>query len=456
MVTHLIRDLSRRMWLVYVGIVVWLTLMWGVIGSDLDGPIPGPLSLPVALLAVGPFNGRAFAALPVARRHVWRARWLLGTVGTATCSTLARLLASSVQHHDALDRVIEPGALLGTWLVEFIGCGALFGITVLLAVSPLPALVCRWPLKVSMSVGLGVGGLLGAGIAGLFVALFETRDHLALQRDDFTGVVGLAAVLGMALTAIGYRHAPAWPRLSSAEVKAMFASRPAPTRMSPDTRPLGLRQLVWGQALSALGGAAGLMALLLMMTSPPREWVPRLAGAFTDGLAFRYVGGILPWPNPVWLPLFLYSGRNTLLPVLRHLRVLPLSLPRLNLSMLSASVPYWILVIAAFSILQLVVTRTVPRIDVATFMLCIGFSALAQAASLATRPLLAVTGLMQILLCVPIGLALKLALQTPWSVPAQRATLAVTMLVAAALWNHRLLTHQSPKHQPLPMTTSPS
>jgi hypothetical protein len=454
MVAHLIRDFIRRSGRPYVWAITLLTLLWGVIESTGRTAAAGdnPFSLSLAFLfgplfAMGSFTAREFTMRPVSRREIWRAQWLLGTVFVATCTTLARLQGSLLAHASELERVVSPGTLAGAWLVDFAYCGACFGLVAVVARSPRLSALIRRLLVTHMPVALIAAFLIGGGIAMGFLvrALLPSNWH-----DDLWGVPGLVVALGLMLTAIGFLHRPA------------IAARSAPGRLRTGddvrsirahagrdkTRRLSALPLVmWRQTrAAALLGVGAVTSMFALAAALPSH---RGLAALTDTFAHGMFGDALAsggwWPKPAWLVLCGLGAASTIVPLLAHLRVLPVSRRTLNLLLLAGGLPYWLAITATFVTIHLLMARTLPRVDLDSMILAAGLSAPFLASS--SRTALWFPGIM------PVGLAglvaflriillprLGLLLGVQWP-------LGILFFVLAAFWNHRALTRRAPRHE---------
>jgi hypothetical protein len=337
--------------------------------------------------------------------------------------------------------VVGPGALMGTWLVDFIYCGACFGLVALVAESPRLATLARHILVIPASAIVVL--LVVTGVVSGFVV----RAYQPGTLQGLLGLPGLAAAAGVALTFIGYRHQPAALSHGSAGGPALTAPPEALPRYAYGRRQ-GLHLLVWEHTLWAALAVTALFAFVLILSAghPLAETMAQVVGTFEKGIVFHYAGGAIPWISGDWFALLIFGGRNAVAPMLRHLRVLPLSTAALNATMLLLALPYWLIVTFLFAGIHYAVTGALPRFDMASLVLAAGITIMAQSWHVAAAGTSAgfFSGGMTISVSLLAGFAARAMLPPPWQLLTQHTGLGILLIAGAAVLNHRVLTRRSP------------
>jgi hypothetical protein len=193
-------------------------------------------------------------------------------------------------------------------------------------------------------------------------------------------------------------------------------------------------------AFAAVVVGVGLFLLLEWRDGRFTAAVESMKGAVArDELPFRYALGYIAFVGPGWFAALVVASRNGLAPMMRHVRVLPISRWRANACLVALAVPLWLGVLIVLSVVSLAATGTVPAFAPGVFVAFIGMTALAHSLGLRnSRPFsLAVIG------TVPLaGAAVKTfsLLPPPGDALAAPMVLGLAGLVAAACRNHVLLT----------------
>lgn len=205
----LIIDLVRRSkWRTAFFSVLLVGMLW--VANQMDHPGRAfAVSMGVAF-AFGPqltlrHVPRAIWYLPVSRRDVWRAGWLVATVGATLVTTLAKLLTMLVMPA-ARSSGISGIALssLYDFLATGVGCGL-----VIAATRPLAARA-PWRQAASLLRRLAEAAL-PLGFLGIVYGGFLLGKALPTHWSDLTARSGLALAAGLALTIGAYFYSPSAP-----------------------------------------------------------------------------------------------------------------------------------------------------------------------------------------------------------------------------------------------------
>jgi hypothetical protein len=143
------------------------------------------------------------------------------------------------------------------------------------------------------------------------------------------------------------------------------------------------------------------------------------------------------------------AGRNALVPMMRHLRALPLSSWRVNAYMIALAFPTWVGVFVICSGLSLASTGRLPSLAIGPLVAFAGMTAVAHSLSLTRRQPLqfpaAVIGIVPIAGVVARVLEM---LPPPGDVLATPIALGAVGFVIAACRNHYLLTQSPGMYRP--------
>jgi hypothetical protein len=329
---------------------------------------------------------RAIWYLPVSRRDVWRATWLVASVGPVVLTTAGKLVARLVP---------APAGLLGfssltlSSAYDFAYAGIGCGLIALCARSH-PASGPRRHLS-----GIISTMSLVAAVGGLFWG-FAIRHWLPTHWSDLSPVTGtiLAAALALALAAYFYTPGLEWRTGRPFYTRTTGAARPRQTRDARFSRragPTGLpRLLLHEYAFSvALGGflvvAFGAIVFVTgaLMNSP---------GAYGGFLRMQnlllFDETVAPQRRQlfdllIWFGLFAGTLVSRFPETIRHLRVLPIRASALNLLLVAWPLVMLVTVWAALLGLHYAVLgQPVASLQPALFVALAGSSAIMRALSL--------------------------------------------------------------------------
>jgi hypothetical protein len=373
---------------------------------------------------------------PVSRRDIWRAGWLVATVGT-TASLLAVklivmmvLLVTPTFDMPGVVPVLTFAKVALSSVYDLAACGVGCALVTLLT-RPQP----HGPLRHLSSLVRGLAeifiqiGFFAAWYGGVF-------GHARIPTDwnHLTVTSGLFLAGGLALTIATYFHSPVPPPLARAQAQASRGRQvtaAAPAGLSGLPRLLA-HEYRWAMLIGAgLAFLSVLAAMVIARFTPSRDILADLVRTelrFLDGtFAAPASTGLDALGALIWYGFFIGSLAARFPAMLRHLRVLPISAARMNL--LSAGL---ILFGAASLVLGEIVPARMP-----VLLALAGLSALAGALTLR------VTGIQRIfLLCVAVGLV---PILHAFPVP-QSSTLALVgagALALAAVLNHITLRRSS-------------
>jgi hypothetical protein len=386
---------------------------------------------------------RAIWYLPISRRGIWRATWLLATVRATTITTFAKLLAMVMPWSKGS---FSLATILLSSLYDFayagLGCAA-----IIVATRPRPAggpghLV--WPFfKVAADSALPLGMAVGF-FGGRFVG-----DRLPVHWSGITVRAGAILATALAVTVATYFHSA--------------------VPLTPANRTAGRRRMEARTLRFEPGGLSGLPRLLVHEYA----WTLMVGGFLVSGsvlvvvVAAKYLSsesliGLLrsvllhvdgsPPPAPgTGLQAFIFLIGFAILAaslagrfpdMLRHLRVLPLGVARLNALLVVWPALAWLTAWTGLLTLHyFVMGRGVASYHADALLFLSGVSAIVQAVTL--RLSLAFRAFTLVL---PLGFILGVAPFLPWLLapaPAVFAATGLASLAAAAVLNHRSLTRKS-------------
>jgi hypothetical protein len=381
--------------------------------------------------------------LPIARRDIWQAAWLLSTAGTATLTTAIKLFALA-----AFTRVDGYG--VGTILLSSVYDLAYAGVgcaLVVVATYPRPG---RAPWRQIAPAFAGLASfLLPVGLAAAFVTLYT--DVLPARWADLTPASLLVLVTTLLVGVASWFYTPRPPRWIPDNV--MFtASRLSETPRRAHRVPAGgvsalsgvprllAHEYAWTLLImAAMVAAAALVisiAVRLQYDESPGELFRTAVLLLGESAPPRGLAGLLT--SLVWFLLVVSTLAARFPSMLRHLRVLPLGVRRVNLLLVAWPAAIWATVWLALLAGQWLVTGAAPAsLHLALFVGVAGLSALLQAITLRlTGPVRGFT-FTAVIALVPI---LQLV-----SVPDPRAIalLGIAGLIGAAILNHAALQRSS-------------
>jgi hypothetical protein len=377
----LVVDILRRQhrWLTPVLLLFLAGEWWWAAGQGTDATAFG-VSMGVAFV-IGPLSipsltPRAIWYLPVSRRDIWRAHWLVATVGATALTTIAKLAAApALLFGSTLD--ISSFALSTAYDFAYTGlaCG--------LMVSFSPAGTPRrgfWTLIQSLVAIAVVGGMFwGYAISGM----------LPTRWSDMSagGAAILVAALGLAVAAAFHV-----PKSIASPIRPGISPRP---RGAPRTRfglldgLTGLPQLflheytfsiLMGISLSAT--FAGVMYVTDGIIPTPGDRFRDMQRLLIfDGTIAQWTGH--PFDVLIWVGFFAATLATRFPEMLRHLRTLPLSGTQLNAILVAWPALIWLTVWGGLLIVHYVVVRQpVASLQGSLFVSLVGLSGLTHALTL--------------------------------------------------------------------------
>ena len=276
---------------------------------------------------------RSIWYLPLARRDIWRAGWLVATVGVTLLTTavkLAAMLVPDVRDSFGLASLALSG--LYDFAIAGFGCGL-----VILATRPQPTRGPWRPVSAFLG-GLATLILLSGLLLGLYGSLV-VRHVLPIQWTDLTAWSVAALVAALGLTVATYFHSPAPPGLASHPFFERAPVKGGPPRFEL-VRLSGLPRLLVHEAawtLMIIGClVAGSVLFVIVMAGLPQS--PEGLAGFLRSVFLRLDGSV-PQARASGIEAFVllvvfavFSGSLTgrFPTMIRHLRVLPLGTARLN------------------------------------------------------------------------------------------------------------------------------
>ena len=145
--------------------------------------------------------------------------------------------------------------------------------------------------------------------------------------------------------------------------------------------------------------------------------------------------------------LLCLSGRNALLPMVRHLRALPMPAWKLNAYIVGLSTPVWLSVLGVASVLHAAVTGRLPAIHADLLVLLAGMTAVAHSIQLPSRRAFSMSpAAMPLVVGVFVGV-LRL-LPDPAASFATPMWLGAAAFATAAVSNHLMLTRRASIYRP--------
>jgi hypothetical protein len=424
----IVLDQLRQMRAAYLMIGALVTLVWlAFAGGPRDMSLVVAFSILWACVA-GPlmtFTNLArkeFTVLPVSRRQLWQARWLLGTVipvavtatGAAVALAMAPVLPVGNQAH--LDTFILAA------LCEFAYLGVISGLLVLL--SRRRSRLSPWRGGDRAIDALALVVLIG----GFFGGEFLIRPYLPVRWADLRSVTGVVLAAGVALAVASYFHSPG-------RGGRAFA------RLAPGAKPRTAAGSALRQVSRLTSGFVSILWIILgwcVFASVIVAIVGLLAGNPFRGLQNH---------TALWIIMAIFITRPDWRSRLRALRTLPIGTSKLNAMLLGTSAALWLSVWATLAILHVLVPGRVGDILRPEWIAgLIGLSMLGVSFDLQSR--WAIKGAMLALaLALIVGSARYLHVGSTMVWPAW-ILLGVAALSAAALLNHYALTRSSSIYKP--------
>jgi hypothetical protein len=382
--------------------------------------------------------------LPVARRDAWRSAWLVATVGTTTLTTAIKLFALL-----AFTRVDGYGIgnvlLSSVYDLAYAGAGCAL---VFVATYPGPR---RAPWRQMWPALAGLASfLLPLGLLPTFVVLYT--DVVPTRWADLTPVslLVLAATLLLGIASWFYTpRPPRWIPDNFMFTTSRLSERPRRARRVPAggvSRLSGVPRLLaheyaWTLLIMAVMVAGTALAISiavgLQYHASPRELF-RTALLLLGDTAAPSQGVARLLTSLLWFVLVVATLAARFPSMLRHLRVLPLSVRGINLLLVAWPAAIWATVWLALLAAQSLVTGVAPAsLHLSLFVGAAGLSAVLQSVTLRLTGPVRVFTFTAAIAIVPV---LQLV-----SDPSPRAIalLGFTGLLGAALLNHAALRRSS-------------
>jgi hypothetical protein len=418
--------LWRGRWRTAVVSVFIFAMMWG---SAAAGDIASAYGVSMAFaFMLGPqltlrFVARPIWYLPVSRRNVWRAGWLVATVGVTATMTAAKLLAFVVLP-------ASPGlasvALSALYDFGATGIGAAFAIILTGGSARLRVTsVIRQMAEVVWSGGFFVPVVFGPWLGWRLAAHFADLS--------VGGATALAATLALAVAT--YFHSPLPPERASLHARTsrrrdeMAVLRPGGLTGLPYllAREYGLMML--------LGvGLAAIMAFVIVVMDNLLHSPGALADLVRTELLLLDGAGAADAESAEFVALMLWGGlffasvAARFPSLMRHLRVLPVGDVCLNAALVAWPALIWLTVwVFVVALRYLVLGRGATSLSLALLAAMTGLSALVQAL------MLRLPGLPRTFVLPAAFLAVLLVRLLRAPSPAELALLGVAALAAAAI-----------------------
>ena len=467
MVRLLLVDYVRRAAVGHAVVAVLVAAAWiGAASGSIDTPLAMAISLTAAFAigALEPFERlgpREVLQLPVSRRDLWRVRWLLATAVAAAMTTAAKLAAWGLSGFPP--ELIAVIAL--STLCDLCYGGALLGLLPMLSIARRRR---EHRLRARLaSTSFGIAALL---FIGGVLWPFLLRSRLPIRWIDLSGMPGLVVAAAGALAILAFFQSPAPVARALPARPSGSATGTTAWRAAPFTPFTGIRHLFWFELARTLPLIAGVLTAvvltgIVMSAVFPGEEITTIAGhlEFWGLLPFTVASG--PFNEGSLLGVFLlgffalssdgFGGPGSLpMPILRHLRALPLSIARLNLLLHAVPIVGWINVWVVLLIAHGLAVGTPPvsaRIEL--FCLFVGVDAIARAGRLRWRTDRIPWVLLVMLAGIPLGILLE---GPPGPAPSQVLIALGLASFGAAIWlNVRTLTRQGAPYAPVPAASGP-
>jgi len=387
MVHRLIADMVRRVplwptWFFFAGFAV----AWGALGST--RPTYAIATSLTMAFVLGPFwipmraETPLIPYLPVSRREIWRATWIMSTLVPVAVTAVLKLPGTIV--HIAADGVLGFSGFTLSIVMDFFYVGA--GCA-LIAWSGLAGRV-RAEVRSRTRLALGALTLIGGTFLG-----FAIHTLLPARWSELTAGHGLFVAVGLALTITGYHHTPPF---GARPLRVRLAA--SPRTGSPGLNPKGLAG-VPRLILHELLFCSGMGAVLLVTFLGIAVLIDSFSGSLPDTAGFLLRQRLLVFaPGSVrgvqqnagffgqawWFALFM-AGVSVRLPdIVRHLRALPLSATHLQTLLIGWPALIWTLVwiLLAAGHLALAGPGAIATLRIPLLITMVGLSAAAVAMSL--------------------------------------------------------------------------
>ena len=386
------------------------------------------------------FVPRLIWYLPVAKRDVWRAGWLVGTLGVTlvtTAAKLAAILVPQLQHSLGLASIVLSS------VYDFAYAGAGCGL-VILATWPLPTSGPWRP--VSVFQGLAASAL-ALGLPLALLGNLVAGDRLPIHWMDLTARSAAVLVAALSLAVATYFHSPVPPTPANRSSRRSRVKSGTP-RFELDGLSglpyLLAHEAVWTLMLGAflVGGSALFVFVAAGITQSSEGFVGLLRSTLltldTGRVKLEPDGGFGAFSLLIAFAVFATSLAPRFPSMMRHLRVLPLGPALLNALLIAWPAAFWLAAWTALLTLRYVILGQVLVLyHVNALVGLIGLSAIVQAMTLRLPRLLRPLTFSALLLPVPL-----LLLVNPLP-PAASVAFGLGGLAVAAVLNHRSLARRS-------------
>ena len=414
-------------------------------------------SMAIALIA-GPqaalqFLPRPLWYLPVSRRELWRANWLVSTIGVTMMTTAAKLVALLVPTSDAASLGIASIALSALFDFAAAGAGC---VLVIAATHPRPS---AGVLHVPWAIARGTAEML---LPLGFVAIFYLPGWIGLglpaHWSDLTASSGTILGVFVALGIATWWHVPTpltpANRIGPRGGETTVAKQPVRQSALTGMPRLLLREAAWAFAIAG-SLACGSVLIVLVMARVGRdqqflmEFLRNALHIADAGGTSKSDAGYVAFNLLIWYSLFASAVATRFPLMLRHLRALPFGAFKLNALLVAWPALIWVTAwIAGASLHYLVLGHGPTRFHGPAIVALVGLCALAQAISLRfstiTRLMVFASGA---------GLV-PFAGLVPGLPPAALGLVGVSAILAAVALNHAALARNTTyKAVPLPLGT---
>ena len=420
---HFIFDvLSRHRWGTVFGALMLGGLWWMAGYYSAEAPSMVPMMFGASMgwiYMLGPtrvqFIARAVWHLPLSRRDIGRARWLVATVAATMVGVAAKLVAMLFPSVRAAFGF--PGLLLST-VYDFAFAG--LGYAAVIVASQRPPQHGQWRPVMNVVKGVAeAAGPLAFGAPIYLSTLFAgkiAQRVLPTQWSDIPPRGAVLLVLALGITIATYFHTPGPPLYARQLAPGRTDPLPAATRIDP-------------------GGLTGLPLLIARECG----WTVLVSLGFA-GASFLFAVIIhAPLALAVAYAVFLGSLSNRFPDLLGHLRVLPLSVRQINALLLLWPAFIGLAASTGYTLIRLTIGRGAPlHLDLVVGL--VGLSAIAQAL------MIRMTGLSRLFTLTTFGGLVPVLHFLPLPGTGTLVLLGSAGFAAAAAFNHTMLRRSSTYH----------
>jgi hypothetical protein len=394
---------------------------------------------------------RSIWFLPMSRRDIWRAGWLVSVAGVTLVTTLVKLPLLLVPQ--VRDKIGLSGVMLSTaYDLAYLGVGC--GL-VILATRPQPA--SGWRRRTAAMLKGLADMLLPLGMGALYATM--AVDNLLPTTWEDLGPRGIALLIaGLGLTAATWFHSP-----TPVSPSNRLAPRPrtkTPAARLERGRLSGLPRLLVHESAWTLvtGGLIVLASGIFVVVAAIISRAPEGAGGFIHTLLLQIDGrGSAPqgavsdsFPFLIGFGVFVASVIARFPLMIRHLRVLPLGTTRLNALLLLWPAAVWLAAWTGWIALHYaVIGEGVVSYHAGVLLGLVGASAMMQSVTVRLSSVARIFTFACLIGIVP----LMPIFWTPK--PAAFAAAGAALIVAAAVFNRRALSRGSTYRMIGPMIGTP-